>query len=142
MTKLNFSRFEKKSLRLLFSIFPDIDPLLTKIGNQKLYQTILTIDRKLFKVRKFTDKLTISCALKLKQNKLAILNIILYIKIWDLITGNCIMTLFTEEYDSNFCLLELSKTRLVCGSEVYISIFDIVTGCCIVKKRFLNCHCY
>ena len=95
MEGIRFNRFKKKSLILLHEVLND-GRLLKKIKHMKILQTLQTFHLRQGIVEEKTLKGhsdSINCLVKMNVNTIASASYDKTIKIWDIITGNCLKTL-------------------------------------------------
>ena len=141
MEGIKFNRFKKKSLQLLHEVLDDII-LLKKIKNRKILETIQTMHFKQGIVEEYTFNEIHSNVLFLNENTLASGSYDTTIKIWDIITGNCLKTLEGHSNSVNF-LVKINENTLASGSyDTSIKIWDIITGNCLKTLKSSDDICY
>ena len=70
------------------------------------------------------------CLIQINKNKLASGSIDRHVKIWDVITGNCLITLIGHS-DSVQSLFKINENKIASCSLNYIIIWDVTTGDCL-----------
>ena len=130
MEVIKFNRYKKKSLILLHEVLDDT--LIKKIKNRKILQTLQTFILKNGIVEEKTLALfDITCVVKINKNKI-VCGSFDKLKIWNVITGNCIKTL---EGDSEFVmrLIKINENKIASCSRnnKTVKIWDVISGICL-----------
>ena len=136
MEGIRFNRFKKKSLILLHDVLDD-GRLLKKILNMKILQTLQTFHFKQGIVEEKTlegHSGSVNFLVKINGNTIANGSDDsddATIKLWDIITGNCLKTLKGHSDEVN-CLVKINEYSIASAScDNTIKIWDIITGNCL-----------
>ena len=132
MERLRFNRFKKKSLTLLHKVLDG--RIFKKIKYMKILQTLQTFHLKQGIVEEKTLEGPtgfIRGLVKINENTIASASWDETIKIWDIITGNCLKTLVGHSGIVSF-LVKVNGNKIASASgDKTMKIWDIITGNCL-----------
>jgi len=117
MNILNFNKFKKKNFILLSKILFGISEHVRKIKYKKLYVILIHIILKenVDERTIINHKDSVKCLLKLNNNKIASGSLDKAIKIFNLLTGECLFHLIGHT-ETIISLLKLNKNLIASGS--------------------------
>jgi len=126
----HFRKFKKYSIMILYSILQNNYKTLKKIKNKKISQTINTVN-----LRKIVDEKTLNdhnnpiyCLIQLSERKVVSGDSDGLIKIWDIIYGECLITI-NSDTSIVYCLTKINEKQFASGSGCsYIKVWYIITG--------------
>ena len=129
MEGIKFNRFKKKSLILLHEVL-DNGEMIKKINNRKLLQILQTLNYNKGIVEEQTLKDHSLAFICLNDNKIAF-GSDQAIKVWDVITGNCLRTLEGHSEPVN-SLFAINKNKILsCSFYNCVKIWDVIAGKCL-----------
>ena len=133
MERINFNRFKNKSLLMLHKVIDNAISL-KKILNYKIIKTLQILHFKQGIVEEKTlegHPDSVLRLIKINEYQIASCSLDNTIKIWDVITGNCLKTL-NGHLKEVVCLIMINENLIVSGStDECIKIWDVITGNCI-----------